>query len=206
MAPENAAPTRPCPHCGYAGAQERVRYCPNCGESLPQAGARTMQIVVDQQVGQVQGGEVTAVKIGQIIGNVFVDTDEEAQARQRRNLRNLLDKVESFWVDGVLDATVRGATLIELRKRAELEVVARPLAEAAGAVAPAGPALPADSRVIDAFDAMDHALLIMDGTGSGKTTALLDGTGGRRLAAGSRRSPGLRVGLRPGGRPDRRIR
>lgn len=174
MMPDDTPATLTCPHCGYASAQAGLRYCPNCGESLPQTGIHTTQITVDQQVGQVQGGEVTGVKIGQVVGNVFVSSDDEAQARQRRNLRILLDKVKSFWVEGVLAAAASGTTLIELQKRAEPEAVERPLAQAAGAVLPAGPALPPGIRITEAFDAMDHALLIMDGTGSGKTTALLE--------------------------------
>ena len=174
MMPENTPPTLTCSHCGYNGTLAGLRYCPNCGESLPQVGVRTTQISVDQQVGQVQGGEVTGVKIGQVIGNVFVGTDEEAQALQRRNLRTLLDKVKRFWMEGVLDAAVRGATLIELEKRIEPGAVEHPLAAVAGVTLPAGPDLPLEIPIAGAFDAMDHALLIMDGTGSGKTTALLE--------------------------------
>ena len=166
-------PILTCPHCGYAGALAGVRFCPNCGGALPQGTGKTTQIVVDQQIDQVQGGEATGVKIGQIIGNVFVDTDEEAQARERRNLRTLLDKVKRFWMEGVLDAAVRGAALIELEKRVEPGAVERPLAAMAGVTLPAGPDLPAEISIAGAFDAMDRALLIMDGAGAGKTTALL---------------------------------
>jgi hypothetical protein len=174
MTPEDTPSALTCPHCGYAGAQAGLRYCPNCGEPLPQAGVRTTQITIDQQVGQVQGGEVTGVKIGQVVGNVFVGSDDEAQARQRRNLRILLEKVRSFWVDGVLAAAASGATLIELQKRVEPEAVEHPLAQTADSALPASPALPPGIRIAEAFDAMDQALLIMDGTGSGKTTALLE--------------------------------
>jgi hypothetical protein len=173
MTPANTPSTLSCPHCGYTGAQIGLRFCPNCGEALPTAGVRTTQIVVDQQVGQVQGGEVAGVKIGQVTGNVFVGMDEEAQARERRNRRILLDKVKHFWTKGVLDAAVRGATLIELAKRVEPGAVERPLAAVAGVTLLPGPDLPPEIPIADAFDAMDQALLIMDGTGSGKTIALL---------------------------------
>ena len=173
MTPGNTPSILSCPNCGYSGELSGLRFCPNCGKSLPTADVRTTQINVDQTVGQVQNGEVIAVKIGQVIGNVFVGRDEEAQARQRQNLRTLLDKVKRSWLEGVLDPAVREATLIELEKRVEPGAVARPLPTGAGVTLPADPNLPPEIPIADAFDTMDQALLIMDGSGSGKTTTLL---------------------------------
>ena len=173
MTPENTPSILSCPNCGYSGALAGLRFCPNCGKSLPAADVRTTQINVDQTVGQVQDGEVIGVKIGQVIGNVFVGRDEEAQARQRQNLRTLLDKVKRSWLEGVLDPAVREATLIELEKHVEPGAVERPLPTGAGVTLPADADLPPEIPIADAFDTMDQALLIMDGSGSGKTTTLL---------------------------------
>ena len=173
MTPGNTPSLLVCPNCGYSNELSGLHFCPNCGKSLPAVDVRSTQINVDQTVGQVQDGEVIGVKIGQVIGNVFVGRDEEAQARQRQNLRTLLDKVKHFWLEGVLDPAVREATLIELEKRVEPGAVARPLPTGAGVTPPASPNLPPEISIADVFDATDQGLLIMDGSGSGKTTTLL---------------------------------
>jgi eukaryotic-like serine/threonine-protein kinase len=174
MTPEKTPSTLACPHCSFVGALAGLRFCPNCGESLPQAGVQITQIKVDQQVGQVQGGgEVTGVKIGQVLGNVIVASDAETQARRRRDLRILLDKVRSFWVDGVLKHSFQGADLIELGKALRPEAVERPWEDMPGAglvVAEPSP----DKKIAELFGDLDHALLILDGVGAGKTISLLE--------------------------------
>jgi len=103
-----------CPQCGYEQVPSGARFCPACGGAMPQAPGTVAQVQVTQDVERVEGGTVTGVSIRQVIGNVFVGADEETQARRRRNLRILLNKVRDFWVDGVLERSIEGADLIEL--------------------------------------------------------------------------------------------
>lgn len=173
MVPEPAA----CPQCGFLGIPAGARYCPNCGKRAHQPAALAQtQIQVTQQVDNVQGGQVTGVKIGQLVGSLIIQADEEAQARHRRELRLLLEKVRRFWLDGVLAQTLQGAALVELEKQPAPDAVLGPwvdLPQAAQLAAAQKSSPAADLRIAQAFLELDQAILIVDGAGSGKTTTLL---------------------------------
>jgi len=75
-----------CPTCGRA-APEGARFCAHCGAALsgdaPQ-GAPTQRTHVDieQNVGQMEGGEAAALKVGQVHGDLTVQaTVNQVQAR-----------------------------------------------------------------------------------------------------------------------------
>lgn len=163
-----------CPHCGFEKGPAGARFCLNCGSAMPQAAGTGAQVQVSQEVDSVEGGTVTGVSIRQVIGNVFVGAGDETQARRRRNLHILLDKVKDFWVEGVLARSVQGATLIELGKRLQPEAVDRPWEAVVPSAEPAAGQLPPDEGISDLFEEMDHALLVLDGVGSGKTVTLLE--------------------------------
>jgi hypothetical protein len=159
-----------CPKCDFSKSPVGARFCANCGEALPASAGNTVVLNANVQVSQVQGGEVTGIKIGKIIGTVIFGADDEAQARERRNLHLLLDKVQEFWVDGVLKTSSGGIIPFELDKRLAPEAVISPLQELAGT---ASPEIPPEAPIQQAFDLLDQSVLIMDGAGSGKTTTLL---------------------------------
>lgn len=163
-----------CPHCGYERVPAGTRFCPACSQAMPQPPATGAQIRVSQEVERVEGGTVSGVSIRQVIGNVFVGADEETQARRRRYLCILLDKVRDFWVDGVLERSIAGAGLIPLGKRLQPEAVERPWEGLVPEAAPAAAALPPEKPMVDLFGEADHALLVLDGVGSGKTITLLE--------------------------------
>lgn len=163
-----------CPQCGYEQVPSGVRFCPACGGAIPQGSVAVTQVKVTQDVERVQGGTVTGVSIRQVIGNVFVGADEETQARRRRNLRILLNKVRDFWVDGVLERSIAGADLIQLGKRLQPGAVERPWEALIPGTEPAALALSPEKTMIDLFGELDHALLVLDGVGSGKTMTLLE--------------------------------
>jgi hypothetical protein len=163
-----------CPQCGYEQVPSGARFCPACGETMPQAPATGTRVEVSQDVERVEGGSVTGVRIRQVIGNVFVGAGEESQARRRRHLRILLDKVRSFWVDGVLARSIEGADLIPLGKRLHPGAVEQPWEGVVPEATPAAGELPTEKPVAALFGELGHALLVLDGVGSGKTVTLLD--------------------------------
>ena len=61
-----------CPKCGTV-MPEGARHCPGCGATLTGQTPKQTHIDVDQQVGQVEGGKVTAVEVGQVQGNLTVE-------------------------------------------------------------------------------------------------------------------------------------
>ena len=118
-----------CPNCQYGSIPDGTRFCPNCGQKLPAGVGKTTVIQVSQDIQEVgQGAQVTGASIGKIEGNVFISTDDSAQARERRNLRILLEKVQNYWVNGVLEGLLGGAVLIELNYTPQPDLIENPLA------------------------------------------------------------------------------
>jgi hypothetical protein len=166
-----------CPDCHYGSIPDGTRFCPNCGQKLPAGAGKTTLIQVSQDIQEVgQGAQVTGASIGKIEGNVFISTDDSAQARERRNLRILLEKVQNYWINGVLAGLLGGAVLIELNHTPQPDLIDNPLVlpENLQPVRETPSDQPSLTKTVrDTFGETEHALLILDGAGSGKTISLL---------------------------------
>ena len=166
-----------CPNCHYGSIPDGMRFCPNCGQKLPAGPGKTTIIQVSQDIQEVgHGAQVTGASIGKIEGNVFISTDDSAQARERRNLRILLEKVQNYWINGVLEGLLGGAGFLELNNTSQPELVENPMALPGNLQPVQEP--PSDKpsltkTVRDTFGETERALLILDGAGSGKTISLL---------------------------------
>ena len=113
-------------------------------------------------------------------------TTQVAPDQRRRRQVVLLEKVESFWVKGVLERSINGVALINLGKETRPEAVQHPwemVLDARGR----RESLPTDTRMIDVFDGLAGCLLVLGEPGSGKTTSLLEL--GRDLIAHARKGP-----------------
>jgi hypothetical protein len=95
---------------------------------------------------------------------------------ERRKQLILLEKVKQFWVEGVLEKSVRGATLLNLDGRSYDEAVDNPWQRVIGSVPP----LPVGEEtavpppnLTARFHQADRALLILGEPGSGKTITLI---------------------------------
>jgi transcriptional regulator with XRE-family HTH domain len=95
-------------------------------------------------------------------------------AHYRRNRRRMLEKVQTFWIEGMLKSSLHGAALIALGMEHQPEVVVHPwnmIVQQSNL--PARP-LPPGTSITEVFDDLDSQLLILGAPGSGKTTLLLE--------------------------------
>ena len=86
----------------------------------------------------------------------------------------MLDKIRRFWIDGVLDRSLHGQTLLELGKVVHPEHVAYPWDIVLEHPALMPSEVPPEIPIIELFDQHCGELLILGEPGAGKTTMLLD--------------------------------
>jgi len=93
-----------------------------------------------------------------------------------KNLRVLMDKVKTFWVENVLENSVHHAALIELGKQVQADAVKvdHPWETIVRTADQPNHILTSDQKIVGVFDEVEHALLILGEPGSGKTTTLLE--------------------------------
>lgn len=91
-----------------------------------------------------------------------------------RNRTRMLDKVRTFWINGVLENSLHGAALLELGMEERSEAVERPWDMILQHTGYGDYALPASTHIVDVFDDLCGELLILGDPGSGKTTTMLE--------------------------------
>jgi serine/threonine protein kinase/DNA-binding CsgD family transcriptional regulator len=92
----------------------------------------------------------------------------------QRNRERMLDKVRTFWVQGVLENSLHNAALVELGMVERPDAVEHPWGVVLQQPEHPDHPLPAGTHMIDVFDEMRGELLILGEPGSGKTTMLLE--------------------------------
>jgi hypothetical protein len=118
--------------------------------------------------GSTIGGDVVAGnKIVTVLGS-------RAEARERRDQLILLEKVKTFWVNGVLEKSVHSEVLIELGKETRPEAVEHPWDMVLEAPDKQSQPIPSGKKIVEVFDDLGRALLILGAPGSGKTITLLE--------------------------------
>jgi NACHT domain len=91
----------------------------------------------------------------------------------RRNRRAMIEKVWAIWITGVLQPSLPHDILLELGLTERPAMVTRTLDLYAQRPDLADQVQAPDTRLIDVFDRLDRALLILGAPGAGKTTLLL---------------------------------
>ena len=86
----------------------------------------------------------------------------------------MLQLVHNIWVKGVLEQSLHGAALIELGMTEQAQAVEHPWDMVLQAPDQPDRTLPPGTQIINTFDEMNCALLILGEPGSGKTTMLLE--------------------------------
>ncbi len=94
-------------------------------------------------------------------------------SRTRRKQLILLHKVKNFWVDGVLQASIGEATLLESSLQRCDEAIDHPWLEIMGPAAYDHDGFQEEETIYDLFADSDRALLILGEPGTGKTTTLI---------------------------------
>jgi len=118
-------------------------------------------------------------------GNIFTGTGDvyvtqqppplsPADTHTLADLRILLEKVRSFWIDGVLEKSVHGAVLLDLGKQLQPEAIDHPWELVLELPDQTNQILPSNTRIVDIFDQRSRTLLILGEPGSGKTVTLLE--------------------------------
>jgi DNA polymerase III delta prime subunit len=97
-----------------------------------------------------------------------------AEAKERRDLRILLNKVKSFWIEGVLEKSIHTKALLDLGKTVDANAVEHPWERVLELPNQTQQSLPPGKKICDIFDEMQRALLILGEPGSGKTITLLE--------------------------------
>jgi hypothetical protein len=118
------------------------------------------------------GGDVVGRdKITQIIANFF--PGDTAQ-RALRNRRDMLELVRRIWVEGVLEKSLHRELMIDLHLEEWPGEVQRPWDMLLQMSDHEKRRLPTGTKIIQVFDSLYHALLILGKPGAGKTTILLE--------------------------------
>jgi hypothetical protein len=92
----------------------------------------------------------------------------------QRNREQLLHRVRSFWITGILEQPLHGAALLTLDLQEQPNAVANPWRLIIQEPEHTSTPLPAGTRIIDVYDGADGGLLILGEPGAGKTTLLLE--------------------------------
>ncbi len=136
------------------------------------AAPSTIEVGKIEVAGDVRG-DIT-VGHGNIIHRItnYFLGDTKGQLEQR-NRRVMLDHVENFWVRGVLEKSLHGATLLELGIKEDPGAISYPWTVKREAT---DEALPAGKSMLEIFQeiGLGRSLLILGAPGSGKTTMLLE--------------------------------
>jgi len=130
-----------CPKCG-AAVPEDAHFCPECGAALAGQAAPQTHIDVQQEVGRVDGGKVTAVEAGEVHGDLTVEaTVNQVEAKVIQgdyvNRQTIIQNVLVLGPDA-MDQIVR--------KLAALQGVDKRRGAAAGRPGAAGQRQPPDHR------------------------------------------------------------
>lgn len=103
----------------------------------------------------------------------------------------LLRKVQTFWIDGILSRSRHGLPPLDLGLAVDTAAVERAWQSVVGADPAATQSLPRSTAITELFEASGHSLLLLGAPGGGKTTLLL--MLGKALLAAARRDACRRV-------------
>jgi hypothetical protein len=143
---------------------------------MPSADVDQSQVTIQDIEGGIHesiiaGRDARRTRIRQVIVNVL--RGPTSDSLEQRNRRAMLNKVKSFWVEGVLEKSLHGLAMIELGLQSQADAV-NPLNMVLRHSGQRGQDLSLGTNIVDVFDDLGRAMLILGEPGSGKTTMLLE--------------------------------
>jgi hypothetical protein len=130
---------------------------------------------IDKRQGEVFVEHSTVY--GDIIGQQHIyyqPTPTPLDRREQRNRRAMLTKVKTIWTEGLLEHSLAKELRIALDLAEQPDAVDLPLNALVQELNRPPRQLPAGTSIINVFEQMGGALLILGAPGAGKTTLLLE--------------------------------
>ena len=146
---------------------------PDADIAPPAQVARDMMVTGDIHGGYVAIGQGAQVIVQQVPYHLPPPPLPLTQAKERRELSILLNKVKAFWIEGVLKKSVHKMAMIDLGKETQSDAVAHAWDQVLELPDQSRQTLPPDKNISHIFDEMNRALLILGEPGTGKTITLL---------------------------------
>lgn len=168
---------------GKSASADLIRYCADCSRELQQTVAKAIAPSAPDRhlsVEALSKAIVRCLKAAEL---------QEQRAVQSREF--LIRKVQSFWIDGVLNNSLHAAVLIELGLAISTDAVEHPWDLIIQTRDHVSHPLPPGTRVAEVFRDLGEAMLILGAPGAGKTTLLLELA--RDLLSIARQDPSTRV-------------
>ncbi|MCB0163945.1 MAG: NACHT domain-containing protein [Anaerolineae bacterium] len=96
------------------------------------------------------------------------------EVHEQRDLTILLQKVKTFWIEGVLENSIHTSIFLTLDKKTDFDAVQHPWESVLELPNQEPKPLPREINIRDIFDDLNRAMLILGEPGSGKTITLLE--------------------------------
>jgi transcriptional regulator with XRE-family HTH domain/DNA polymerase III delta prime subunit len=134
----------------------------------------TPPLITEQSVSISQPDEVSPVSLEVLSVEDELSTSKALTSMNQQNREKMLRKMHAFWIDGVLEQSLRATGPIPLELKEQYDAVTDPWALTLQRAEALSFPLPSYIHIGQTYDEANGELLILGEPGSGKTTLLLE--------------------------------
>ncbi|MBA2394281.1 MAG: helix-turn-helix domain-containing protein [Ktedonobacteraceae bacterium] len=134
----------------------------------------THPLTKEQPVSISQSGEVPSVSLEALSVEDGVSASKALTLMSQQNREKMLRKMHAFWIDGVLEQSLRATGPIPLELKEQYDAVTDPWVVTLQRTEVPSCSLPSYTHIGQTYDEANGELLILGEPGSGKTTLLLE--------------------------------